>query len=130
MPKPFDNITRHLLSFDTPSWARFIGIETTQAELCNADLSTVTSQADAVVLLGAEKRKAAHVEIQASYDSKIGERLNLYNALAWRALDVPVASYVVLLRPEADGPAMTGVLRQVGDEGVLIREFHYRAIRV
>jgi hypothetical protein len=64
MAKQFDKISRYLLGFDTVSWARFLGFDTDQAELSNADFSTVTSQADAVMLLGQDRNRAAHVEIR------------------------------------------------------------------
>jgi len=131
MPKQFDNITRYLMGFDTPSWARFFGSKADTAELCNADLSTVTSQADAIILLGSDRKRALHAEIQASYDSGIGKRLVLYYALGCKALDLPLRSHLVLLRPEADGPAITGIERQIdSDDGSLILEFHYNVIRI
>ena len=58
LAKQFDNISRFLTSFDTTSWAKFLGIKTDYAVLSNADLSTVTSQADAILLLGKNKKKA------------------------------------------------------------------------
>jgi len=118
------------MGFDTASWARFLGIETDSAELCNADLSTVTSQADAILLLGKEQKKAAHVEVQASYDATIDIRIVLYYALGFKTLGIPLTSFLVLLRPEADGPGITGVVRHVDEDGKLVLEFYYTVIRV
>jgi hypothetical protein len=131
MSKQFDNISRFLTSFDTTSWAKFLGIQTDQAELCNADLSTVTSQADAILLLGEKKKKAAHVEIQASFDATIGIRIVLYYALGFKSLGKPMRSYLILLRPQADHSCINGIVEHVDeDDGSTILLFHYNVIRV
>ena len=43
---------------------------------------------------------------------------------------VPVQSTVLLLRPEADGPAMSGILRLTGRDGVQNLEFRFNVIRI
>ena len=78
MAKKFDNLSRYLLGFDTLTWARFLGFNTSKAVLYAADLSTVTSQADSILLLGEEQDSAAHAEIQASYDANILRRILMY----------------------------------------------------
>lgn len=131
MAKQYDNVSRYLLGLDTVSWARFLGIKTDEAELVNADFSTVTSQADAMMLLGHDRSEAAHVEIQAGYDPSIGNRVLLYYALGVKSLSVPLRSYLVLLRPEADGPAIDGTVKHVDPRtGKVILQFHYEVIRV
>ena len=119
-----------LLDFETTSGARLIGVQTTKAELSNADLSTVTSQADAIMLLGEERNEAAHIEIQTSRDVDIGMRLVVYYALGHRSQGLLMESYLVLLRPEADHPGIDGVVRHVAANGSLVLEFHYHVIRI
>jgi predicted transposase YdaD len=52
-----------------------------------------------------------HIELQATYDSDMGRRVLVYNTVAHRNHRLPVHSVVFLLRPEADGPAMSGEWR-------------------
>ncbi len=131
MAKIFDDTSRFLTSFDTLSWAKFLGMETDKAELCNADLSTVASQADAIILLGEDKRRAAHVEIQASADPKIDIRILFYYVLGIKTLGIPIRSFLVLLRPEADRPPISGTVRHVDEkDNSSILEFRYTVIRV
>jgi len=99
--------------------------------LCNADLSTVTSQADAILLIGKKRKRAAHVEIQASFDSTIGIRIVMYYALGFKTLGLPMRSYLILLRPEADHSSINGIVEHVDDEDQsTILRFQYRVIRV
>jgi predicted transposase YdaD len=52
-----------------------------------------------------------------------------YNVLLKDRHDLPVRSAVILLRPKADGPEMTGVVRHKVD-GEQYLEFRYRVIRI
>jgi predicted transposase YdaD len=128
--KPFDNTLRLLQTLEPSSWGRLFGAKTDKVEVCNTDLSTVSSNADCVLLLDAGAQGAYHVENQASYDAAMGNRLLLYNVLTNKSLGVPVRSIVLLLRPEADGPSMKGVYRQNFTDGVNYLEFKFEVIRV
>jgi predicted transposase YdaD len=48
------------------------------------------------------------LELQATYDSDMARRLLRYAVLIHVRYELPVETVVVLLRPEADGPAMQG----------------------
>lgn len=68
-------------------------------------------------------------EPQASYDAGLPERMLRYNVLLHGRHGAPVRSVALLLRPKADGPEMTGVVRhRLGDEQYL--EFAYRILRI
>jgi predicted transposase YdaD len=56
--------------------------------------------------------------MQTSYDADLAERTHFYYATARRKFKVPVRSVVVLLRKEADGPAMSG---RVVDDSLTFR---------
>jgi hypothetical protein len=71
-----------------------------------------------------------HLELQASYDADLGFRLLRYNVLLDGRHSLPTRSVAVLLRPEADGKAMTGVIqRRFGNDPPYL-EFRYETVRV
>src|SRR5690242_2342982 len=53
-----------------------------------------------------------------------------YNALLLNRHEVVVESTVVLLRREADGPAMTGLFEQVGPTGLRTISFGFHVVRL
>jgi predicted transposase YdaD len=130
MPKLYDNAVKFLQTIEPIAWAKLLGIDAKTVELCNTDLSTVSSNADSLLLLGVDKSEALHIENQASYDISMGNRMLQYNVLGNKALNIPVRSVVILLRPEADGPAMNGVVRHKRVDGTPYLEFHYETVRI
>jgi hypothetical protein len=111
VPKPFDATTKHLLEAEPADWLAFLGLPTgTGAHVIDADLATVTADADRVVSVGGPAPYLAHIEFQASYDAEMPLRLLRYNVLLRYRHGLPVQSAVVLLRRQADGPGLTGLL--------------------
>ena len=72
----------------------------------------------------------AHLEFQAGYDPEMSRRLLRYNVLLHYRHGLPVQSVVVLLRREADGPAITGALRYDAPNTDGSLDFRYRIARV
>ena len=130
MAKPFDAATKRLVEADPLAWLHYAGLPGTQAELMDADLSTVTSDADRIVSVHTPNY-LAHIELQSSYKTDMGERVLLYNTLIHCKYKMPVQSVVILLRKEADGPALSGnagyTVPQSTDGSLALR---YRVIRV
>ncbi len=94
----------------------------------DADLSTVSAEADKVIHVGGDAPWLAHIEFQTSDERLIGDRMLLYNVMLGYRHGLPVDSTVILLRPQADGPALTGqVVWQVHDRPYL--DFRYRVVR-
>ena len=52
-----------------------------------------------------------HLEFQSGYDPDLPLRLQRYNILVNYRHRLPVQSIALLLCPEADGPALTGLAR-------------------
>jgi predicted transposase YdaD len=128
--KSFDATTRHLLEIDPRAWLRLVGVETAlPIEVVNADLSTVTSQADEVLRVDDAQPWLVHIEFQSSYEASIPLRLARYNVLLEYRHRTPVLSVVLLLRPEADGPGLTGLLHRSLPDGFRYDEFNYRVVR-
>ena len=129
--KPFDATSKTLLEADPAAWLALIGCATTApVRLIDADLATVTTEADKVCRVDGPDPWLAHFEFQASHDLTLPRRLLRYNVLLDARHDLPVHSAVILLRPKADGPELTGLLeRRPPVAGGSIR-FSYQVVRV
>jgi predicted transposase YdaD len=94
-----------------------------------ADVSTVTAAADKVLRMRDPVPAIAHVELQAGYDRELGERTLEYSVLLKRRHRLPIQSIIVLLRPEADGPEMTGLVEHWRSNGRRYLFFEYDVVR-
>lgn len=113
MAKPYDAATKALVDHAPADWVRLFGLPVgDNVSVMDADLATITAEADRVIHVHGEPEYLLHLEFQASYDATMGERLLRYNALLRYRYNLPVVSALVLLRPEADAPAATGRLEQ------------------
>lgn len=130
MDKPFDNALKLLQKIGPESYAKLLGLKPCKIEYKDTDLSTVSSASDCVLMVDADERTAEHIENQSTYDSTMGERCLVYNVLARKSLGVPVHTTVLLLRQEADGPAMNGILRRSGRNGIQNLEFRFDVVRI
>nr|MDQ2731448.1 DUF4351 domain-containing protein [Armatimonadota bacterium] len=105
------------------------GLEAEDVEVINSDLSTITTEADKIIRVNRPWPYIGHVELQASYKADVPGRALRYNVLGTYRHQLPVVSIVVLLRREADGPAMTGELEyRFGLDEPYLR-FRYRVVR-
>jgi predicted transposase YdaD len=130
--KPFDAATKQLVELSPGDWLAYLGLSGSGAELIEAEVSTVAAQADRVLRVQSEPSPyLAHVEFQASYAADMGERMLRYNVLLRYRDGPPVRSVLVLLRRDADGPAMTGVVGQGPEpDDPYFLHFGYRIVRV
>ena len=129
MAKPFDAATKRLVESGPTGWLAYAGLQGEQAELVDADLTTITSEADRILRVH-NPDYLAHLELQVSYVKEYGDAVLRYNALACTRYHLPVQSVIILLRKEADGPGMSGVVHYPvpGGEGELY--FRYKVVRV
>ena len=94
MAKPFDATLKHLLEAYPDHWLRLLGFHTAgPAAVIDADLSTVTAEADKVLRLAAPEPWLLHLELQASYDSRLPRRMLRYNILLDERHDTPVEAW-------------------------------------
>jgi predicted transposase YdaD len=131
VPQPYDATTKDLLERDPRAWVELLlgrKIDA-PAELLNVDLSTVTSEADAVIKVEAPHPWIVHVEFQTSYTTNLPLRIQRYNILVHYREGLPVQSVALLLSPRADGPAMSGHLQHRLPDGSLYHEFRYNVVR-
>jgi predicted transposase YdaD len=104
---PYDIVMKRMVEADPLGMLRFVGLPGESATPFDADLSTITRQAD-YVLRVADPEYLAHLEFLGYYDTSMVRRLVLYAALAYHNHGLNVETALVLLRKEADSPALTG----------------------
>jgi predicted transposase YdaD len=130
--KPFDVTTKQLVEADPTAWLEYVGLPPDEAEMDDADLSTIVPEADKILRVMASPPYLLNLEFQSSYEEDLPERGLLYHVVARRRERMQVKLAIILLRPEADGPAMTGRLHEesrAGEEDFGL-DFRYRVIRV
>ncbi len=131
MAKVYDASSKYLLEADPESWLRLFGIAPTgPVSVIDADLSTITSEADKVLRIGGPSPWLVHVEMQAARDRELARRLLRYHVLLDLKEGVPVHSVAVLLRPEVDGPDLSGTLHLGSPAGLGGLRFEYQVVRI
>jgi len=112
MSKPFDATLKDL-GEDSPEAfvGEFDGPPQLPVSTLNVDLSTVTTAADLVFGLGDPLQEILHIDCQAGPKADLPANLHAYNSLIYRRYLVPVHTILLLLRPEACHPNITGKLK-------------------
>ncbi len=131
LAKPFDATLKELVESYPDDWLAVLGITPAgPVRLIDADLSTITTQADKIMRIDAPKPWLMHIDLQASRDPTLDRRSLKYNVLAHDRHVLPVRTVIVLLRPEADAPNLTGSYQYEAPEGDTTLEFRYRVVRL
>ncbi len=126
MAKPFDATLKELVEQFPRDWLAQFGLPAAgSVEVVDADLSTISTQADRVLLVNEAEPWLLHLELQSSRDPEMSRRVLRYHALLHDRHRLPVHSLVLLLRPEADDPRLTGRVeyRSAAGRGGLRLEF-------
>jgi predicted transposase YdaD len=111
MSKPYDATSKDLIEADPAGWVAFLsGSEPSAVSLVDADLSTITTDADKVILVGGPSPWLLHLDFQSSWEEAMDRRLLRYNALLHYRHGLPVASHVVILRQSANMTGLNGRL--------------------
>ena len=132
----YDAATKDLIETDPAGWVTYLGcpVPSSAVRLVDADLATVTTDADKVLLVDAgewSERWLLNLELQSQYSSDIERRMLQYSALLHRKHGLPVATALVLLHTKAEqkqNPYL-GRLAMATPVGPAW-EFRYTAIRV
>ena len=132
MAKPFDATTKTLVEIHPTAWLELAGLPTAPVEIINADLATVTTEADKVLrVLDPAGTYLLHQEFQAGPDAFFDLRVLRCNVLVTERHHLPVESVAVLLRPEADSPPVRGevVMARAGGQTALSLDGLLAAVR-
>ncbi|MFN8525303.1 MAG: hypothetical protein U0821_19580 [Chloroflexota bacterium] len=130
-PRRFDVAGRVLIAAHPENWLQLVGLPADGPAIAiDSNVSTVLAEVDQVVRVEGAKPWIAHIETQSGRDLTLSSRLLRYHALLLHAHQLPVATSVVLLRPEADGAELTGTYRTALPDGGPGLVFPYRVVRV
>ncbi len=129
--KPYDPTLKALVEIEPESWPALLARPTGPTEVIDADIATVSGAADKVLRVSADPPYLLHLEFVSGHDAPaLPRKLHMRNALLEDRHELPVRSGVLLLRPEADSPQLTGVYSRSfpGEETYL--SFRYQVVRV
>ncbi|HZP85012.1 MAG TPA: hypothetical protein VFB21_25465 [Chthonomonadaceae bacterium] len=131
MPNPFDETLQHLVESQPHAWIECVGWTGETVKAIDADLSTLTAEADKALKIVAPTPALAPMESRSGYDATLGDRTLLYNVLLRHRHVLPVRSVLLLLRKKADSAQMTGAVRHTDPEdGERLHDFRHRVVRV
>ena len=131
MPFPFDATLKDIVREHTADYEAALGLTgDTPTTVLNVDLSTVSAATDVALGHGEPLRTITDLNFQAGPDPEVSDRLLLYNALFRHRFHVPVHSVLVLLRPAADHPQLTGRVRYVGRQRRGKMDFSFEVVRL
>lgn len=130
-PRPYDVSVSYLIELDPEGWLDWIGLPADgPVESIETDVGTVLAEVDKFLLVNGPKPWIAHIEIQANRDPRLPARLLQYFGLVHYKRPERIETIVVLLRPEADGPEMTGRYAPQGDDGPTNATIEYHVVRL
>jgi predicted transposase YdaD len=102
----YDAVLKKLLTEDPASWVNLLGAEGAETlTLVETEFQTIQATVDKLIRAEGEYTWLIHVEFQAGYHAKIGLRIVRYSAIIEHETGLPVQSVLILLSPDADGPA-------------------------
>src|SRR5262249_920645 len=129
--KSFDPTLKDMVEAEPEAWPAFVGSPTGPTRGIDADIATVSGAADKGLPVDADPPYLWHLEFGTGHEvPDLPRKLHVGNSLLEDRHDLPVRSVVVLLRPEADSPQLTGVYeRGFPDEEPYLR-FRYQVVRV
>jgi hypothetical protein len=133
MAKPLDATLRNLFDLEPAAWLEVFGAPVPDPGLVrviDSNLSTVTAETDKLVRVGGPEPYIFHAEFLSGRAPDYPEHVHWYNALASHRHGLPVLSVVVLLRPAADGPELTGEYERVVPGWGRSLWFRYKVVRV
>jgi hypothetical protein len=132
MAKPYDATVKQLVNAYPLDWIRSFGLPfADEVEVVDADLSTISTQADRVFHIKAPVPWVMHLELQAQYDAGLLRRVLRYNVLlSERFNQLPVLSTLVLLHRDADAADLARPLECLLPDGSRYLEFRCKVVRI
>ncbi|MCI0459340.1 MAG: hypothetical protein L0Z62_20515 [Gemmataceae bacterium] len=132
MPGNFDPAVKTLVETAPADWLPLVNRRRRRVSVVDADIATVISgAADKVLTVHDKPPYLMHLDFQSGHDSAaLPPRVKLYNGALEYRHDMPVLSVVVLLRPEADSPKLTGLLTRGFEGEEPLSWLRYEVVRV
>jgi predicted transposase YdaD len=126
MPLKFDATLKDLVRAYPRDWLAALGCPG-EARLISSDLSSVSAVAD---LVFQRDDRLLHLDFQTGADATLPRRTLRYTVLLHEQFGLPVESFIVLLRRQADRSDLTGQVRYAAADGRPILEFRFELLRV
>lgn len=135
MAKTYNAAFKHLIDAFADDWGAFLcrqlGLpDGCRAEPVEADLSTVSPQADKLFHVVGPVDEYIHLELESAWAGDIADRMLVYNVLATARYGRPVRSVVILLRREANAAGLDGELVPADAQGREYLRFRYDLVRL
>jgi predicted transposase YdaD len=112
--KPFDPTLKDLVECGPEDWTALAGGPAAPTRIIDADIGTITGAADKALLVEAQPPYLLHLEFLSGHDAVDQPRLlHKRNLLLEDRHDLDVRTLLVVLRPEADSPTLTGHRQRV-----------------
>jgi hypothetical protein len=124
---------RRLIELDPAAWLRFLRVpisDPDRVRVIDSNVSTVTAEADKVLWVDDPVPWIEHIELQAGRDGDLPERVHWYSTSLGYPRKVPVHTTIVLLRPAADGPELSGTFEKRDRRGDVYDWFRYDVVRI
>jgi predicted transposase YdaD len=129
--KPFDSTLKEMSERRPRPWMRLLlGRPVVDVQVINADLSTITAEADKLFLIQDPDPCLVRNEFESTYKAEAPLKGLRYSVLARSRHGLPVRTIFVLLRPEADGQAFSGTPEEEWPDGTKYLVFRYNVVRV
>jgi hypothetical protein len=126
---PFDATVKNILGPEATDLIPVLHLPANlPARTLNVDLSTVSAATDVAFGFGDPLQQIADINFQSGPDPHVPARMLLYSAAYYVHYHVPVQSILILLRPAADHPRLTGQL--IFQAGATRVEFQYEVMRL
>jgi predicted transposase YdaD len=129
MPDEWDDSIKRLFREHPQDFVSWLEAGAIYLGTVSGELKNRTRRTDQLLKVAKAGRQGLqHIEVQSREDRDIEHRLLEYNLLAMLTYDLPVISYLILLRPMAYVP-VSPLIQLVFDE-IETWRFHYRVIKL
>jgi predicted transposase YdaD len=129
--KPYDPTLKALVELRPADWPALAGLPRGPTSVIDADIATVSGALDKALRVEADPPYLVHLEFHAGHDAAVQPALfHLRSALLHHRHRLPVRTVAVLLRPEADSPALSGAWELAFPGEAPYHTFCYRVLRV
>jgi predicted transposase YdaD len=131
MPLPFDaTLKDSVQTYPADYAASFHFDDLLPLAALNVDLSTLSAATDVALGRGDPPDVIIDLNFQSGADADAPARAMVYSSVLHLRYRVPVHSIIILLRPEADHPALTGKLRYRARPRKGKMDFRYEVVRL
>jgi predicted transposase YdaD len=127
----FDISTKELVWDDPAAWLEGFGIGPPgPVEVIDSDITTLTAAADKVIHVGGPQPYLVNFEVQSSHQTDLVETTWFRQAALFHRHRLPVLTVLVLLRPDANSPSLTGTFELSMPDGWQTNRYNYRVVRL